>query len=262
MRGAHRPVLAFARLLAFLLFTLFLLLPYAALLVVKRNGAERKVACFYWRTVCRIVGIKIVVCGEASKTRPCLFVSNHASYFDIIVLGALLPAVFVAKREVGQWPGFGVIARLGRTIFIERRSGKSREQRDEMVERLAKESLILFPEGTSNDGNRVLPFKSALFSVVESLSIPVQPVSIAYAKLDGFPIGRAFRSLFAWYGDMNLAPHLWEALGMGEVTVEVTYHRPVVLADFPSRKELSGYCHHVVESGVAKANIGRKEEAS
>lgn len=264
MKGVHRPVLAFVRLLAFVLFTLILIGPYSALFFAGRRRLCRKIAGFYWRTVSRIIGMRIVVQGTPSDVIPSLFASNHVSYLDIIVLGSLLSAVFIAKKEVGQWPGFGTIARLGRTIFVDRHPSKSREQRDEMLKRLSEtqESLILFPEGTSGDGNRVLPFKSALFSAVEVSCIPVQPVSIAYTRLDGLPMGRAWRPFFAWYGDMDLAPHLWEALGMGDVTVEVIFHKPVRLADFTSRKRLSDYCWRVVNDGVIKANTGREEETA
>src|SRR3546814_8218171 len=101
-----------------------------------------------------------------------------------------------------------------------------------MTRRLeAGDDLVLFPEGTSGDGNRVLAFKSALFSVAERRPqgepLTVQPVSIAYTRLDGLPLGRYLRPFFAWYGDMELGHHLWHAIGLGRVTVMVEFHEPV-----------------------------------
>ncbi len=119
----------------------------------------------------------------------------------------------------------------------------------------------MFPEGTSDDGNHVLPFKSALFSVAKHRfesggSLTIQPVSIAYTRLDGMPIGRALKPYFAWYGDMELASHLWALAGLGIITVEVVFHPPVDTSAFDSRKALAAHCHETVSSGVAAAYSG------
>jgi 1-acyl-sn-glycerol-3-phosphate acyltransferase len=197
--------------------------------------------CWYHRVCCRIFGFRLEVRGTISDRHPTLFVVNHSSYSDITVLGALLPASFVAKSEVANWPFFGWLAKLQRTVFIDRRQRSTATQRDAIAERLeAGDNLILFPEGTSNDGLRVLPFKSALFSVAEykahGAPLAVQPVSLTYARIDGVPIGRAWRPLVAWYGGMDLAPHLWELLGLGIITVIVEFHPVVTIAEFGSRR--------------------------
>ncbi len=262
--GMHSPITAAFRLLAFLVLTLLVLPPYAALLACGQVGWCRRIACRYWRLVVAALGFKVVVRGNMVERRPALFVANHISYLDIVVLGSLLPAAFVAKKEVAQWPGFGFIAKLGRTVFVDRRPRKSLHQRDEMIGRLGAdgESLILFPEGTSSDGNRVLAFKSALLSVAEVVledgrHLPVQPVSLAYTRLDGMPMGRPWRPFFAWYGGMELVPHLWTALGLGRPTIEVDFHPPVSLEQFASRKALADHCHDVIRHAVILANLGR-----
>jgi len=260
----HSPFAASVRIVVFLLWTLLLIPPYAALLGLGRIETCHRLACRYWRGAAWIVGFNIVVRGTMSTERPVLFVSNHASYLDIIVLGGLLDAAFVAKKEVGQWPGIGILAKLGRTVFVDRRPRKSLEQRNEMLARLGGtgESLILFPEGTSNDGNRVLPFKSALLSVAETIRVEgkplsVQPLSLAYTRLDGMPIGNGWRAFYAWYGDMTLLPHLWTFLGLGTTTVEIDFHPVVTLEQFGSRKALADHCHDVIARGVVLANAGR-----
>jgi 1-acyl-sn-glycerol-3-phosphate acyltransferase len=263
----HSPFLAAVRLFLFIVWTLAFIPPYALLLALgpRLVGLCRRWARVYWRVTAEIVGIRLVVRGEQVARRPALFVCNHASYLDIIVLGGLIEAAFIAKKEVAQWPGIGLIAKLGRTVFVDRRPRRSLEQRDEMLDRLGAvgESLILFPEGTSNDGNRVLPFKSALLSVAETVigkdgDLPVQPVSIAYTRLDGMPIGHSSRAYYAWYGDMELAPHLWTVLGLGMTTIEVDFHPPVSLAAFGSRKALADHCHDVISRMVVVANAGRR----
>ncbi len=172
-----------------------------------------RVPLLYCKWCCRILGLQIQRHGVPSQVRPTLFVSNHVSYFDIMVYGSIIPGSFVAKAQVARWPLFGWLAKLQRTVFVERRGQRSLDSRDDMAVRLERgDNLILFPEGTSDDGNRVLPFKSALFSVAEQpprgQALVIQPVSIAYTRLDGVPMGRYLRPLIAWYGDMDLASHL------------------------------------------------------
>jgi 1-acyl-sn-glycerol-3-phosphate acyltransferase len=213
----------------------FLMLPVQMVLVALRLRAASRFPRFYHRGVCRIIGIELKVRGEQAPGKPMLFVANHASYLDITVLGALIRGSFIAKAEVADWPFFGLLAKLQRTVFIERRGAHAAKQRDEIARRLeAGDDLILFPEGTSSDGNRILPFKSALFSVAErevnGRPLTVQPVSIAYLKLDGLPIGREWRPKIAWYGDMNMMSHAWTVFTLGKLTVEVGFHAPLDLA--------------------------------
>jgi len=261
------PFLGLVRFAAFTAWTLLLVPPY---LVVRlfSNRQSGRVVQFYWRVVVRLIGFQVVARGAPTVgDGPALYVCNHASYLDIIVLGSLIPACFIAKAEVAGWPGFGLLARLARTVFVDRRPTATKRERDSVRHRLESgDSLILFAEGTSNDGNHVLPFKSALLSVAETgltgpdgivRPLPVQPVSLAYTRLEGLPITRAMRPFLAWYGDMTLAGHLLGALGLGRVTIEVTFHPPTSLASFPSRKELTVHCHDLVANGVATLLAGR-----
>ncbi len=268
MRDINDPLIAAIRLLGSALWTFVMAVPQSLLIGFGRVAASRRVARLYWRGIAWILGLVLVTRGDRSARHPTLFVSNHVSYLDVIVLGALLEAAFVAKAEVRGWPAIGLIAKLGRTVFVDRRPRKSLEHRDEMLDRLAKagESLILFPEGTSHDGNRILPFKSALFSAAEvkdaqGRHIAVQPVSLAYTRLDGMPIGRLWRPFYAWYGRMALIGHFWRAVGLGLTTVEVEFHPPVSLDQFASRKALADHCHALVGRGLVLANSGRQPAA-
>jgi lyso-ornithine lipid O-acyltransferase len=248
------------RLSLYLLLTLPLM-PAQALLVTADSAWKQRLPRFYHRWTCRILGFRVTVVGEPSAQRPTLFVANHVSYIDIEILGGLIEGSFIAKTDVARWPLFGWLARLQRTVFVDRRIRSTAEQRDAIRERLdAGDDLILFPEGTSGDGNRILPFKSALFSVADhaaSRALTVQPLSIAYLRLDGIPMGRAYRPFFAWYGDMTLGSHLWTMLGLGTVDVTVTFHAPVTLTQFGSRKALAEHCHRVIALGMASALAGR-----
>src|SRR4051812_14172517 len=204
---------AFSRLLAYAALT-FPLMPVQALFLAVSPALARRFPHIYHRMVCRIMGIELDIRGTISRHRPTLFVANHISYLDIEALSAAVPTCFVAKREVGEWPIFGWLAKLQRTVFVERRSSAVKEERDELARRLEEgENVVLFPEGTSGDGNRLRPFKSALLSAAERTvngePLVIQPVTVAYTRLDGLPIGRQWRPFFAWYGAMDMASHLW-----------------------------------------------------
>jgi 1-acyl-sn-glycerol-3-phosphate acyltransferase len=214
------------------------------------------------RSCCRILAIDIRSYGVPEPSGPVLYVCNHASYLDVSVLGGLLDARFVAKVEVAGWPVIGALSALQRTIFIERRPQGARCQPDTLRRALQSgSSLILFPEGTSSDGNRVLPFKSALFAAADAAAggteIKVQPVTIAYSRHGGLPMGRHFRPRFAWYGDMTLVGHLWGCLGAGGAGIDVIFHDAVRLSQFGSRKELARHCRSQVARGLSDALSGR-----
>lgn len=254
--------LAAARRLAIYLSVTLPLLPVQAALLVLSRKLARRLAWAYHRLCCRILGFDVAVSGTPSPVRPTMFVCNHVSYVDIIALGATIEVSFIAKAEIARWPFFGWLAKLQRTVFVDRRGFRAAAQRDEIHRRLtAGDDLVLFPEGTSSDGNAVLPFKTALFAVAQDTingrPLQVQPVSIAYTRLDGLPLGRGLRPYFAWYGGMTLLPHLWTMLGLGRVTASVVFHPPVEGTAFPSRKALAEYCFAVISAGLQAQNRGR-----
>jgi 1-acyl-sn-glycerol-3-phosphate acyltransferase len=217
----------------------------------------------WWLGICRrILGIDAVVHGRDIVEGPALFVTNHISYLDISVLGSVINASFVARADLRDWPVFGYLSTLQRTEFVDRRPRFAFQQMDAIRARLsAGDRLILFPEGTSSDGNNVLPFKSTLFGVAEAefaaAKVPVQPISIAYTRLDGFPLGRLLRPLFAWYGDMTFAAHLWRHMGFGRLQVDIVVHEPVTSDQFGSRKALARHCEAVVTRGFSDLMAGR-----
>jgi 1-acyl-sn-glycerol-3-phosphate acyltransferase len=256
------PILAAVRLTFYLLFTLSLM-PAQWLAVRASRRMAIAIPLFYHRICLHILGMRVERHGERTPDRPTLFVINHCSYLDIAVLGSMIGGSFIAKAEVAGWPLFGWLARLQRTVFVDRqrRTGVS-NQRDEISNRLeAGDDLILFPEGTSSDGNRVLPFKTALFAVaerrVDGHALTIQPVTIAYVRLDGIPLGHGLRPFYAWYGDMDLGGHLWKLAGLGDCTVSVEFHAPITIDTFGSRKALAAHCRETIVAGMDRALGGR-----
>lgn len=224
-------------------------------------------ARFYWATVCRLLGVRVRMIGSpitSNSGRPVVFVSNHSSWLDVPVLGGRLHACFVSKNEVGGWPFVGTIARLGRTVFVSRQRHATGRERDMMRERLAVgDSLVLFPEGTTSDGSRVMPFRSSFFAIAEGNDPPlIQPVSVVYDRISGLPAGRASRPVFAWYGDMDLASHFWRFAQHRGLRVTVLLHPPVDPARFASRKALSQAVWRSVADGAAALRQNRPVEVS
>ena len=239
-----------------------MLLPLQVVLIKLKLPLAERIPMIWHRGVCRILAFRIEQYGKLSEHKPTLFVCNHTSYLDICLLGSVIPGSFIAKAEVRSWPLFGLLAKLQRSVFVERRISRTAEHRDEIHQRLLDgDNLILFPEGTSNDGNRVLPFKSAFFGVAEKqihgAAIMVQPISIAYVKLDGIPVGRNYRPNFAWYGDMEMAGHLWNVCGLGHTTIAIEFHKPVTIGQFSSRKDMAMHCQSEIADGVSRAIHGR-----
>lgn len=221
----------------------------------------------YHRFMARLFGVRIKTIGKPLTGEGVLIVANHTSWLDIVVFSAVGHLSFVAKAEVATWPLFSTLAKLQETVFVERtRRHATGQARDLIRERLlAGDTLVLFPEGTSNDGNAVLPFKSALMGAVEARvadgkggerAVRVQPVSTAYVRLHGMPMGRENRPLFAWYGDMELVPHLWEAVKTGPIDVIVEFHQPMDVDQLGGRKALAARAEAVVRRGQARALAG------
>jgi 1-acyl-sn-glycerol-3-phosphate acyltransferase len=189
--------------------------------------------------------------GTPCAEGPVLFLSNHSSWLDIPVLGSTLEACFVAKAEVGQWPLVGTVSRLGRTVFVSRTRGTTGREADEMRNRLgAGDSLILFPEGTSNDGTRVLPFRSAFLATAQQARM-IQPVSLVYDRLGGLPACRRDRPLFAWYGDMDIGSHFWRFARRSGARATIVLHEPFPPEALPDRKALAAEAERIVARGVS-----------
>jgi len=254
-----RRIRVVRRLLAVLAWTLVCMPVQAVLLPLPGRLKERFPRAF-WAVFIWLLGIEVQVAGQvAESSRPILFIANHSSWVDIPLLGGVVHACFVAKGEVAQWPVISWLARLGRTVYVSRSRGTTARERDSMRTRLlAGDNLILFPEGTSSDGSRVLPFRSAFFSIAETRADAptgtgplIQPVSLVYDRVGGLPAGRASRPLFAWYGDMDIASHFWRLGQYTGMRATVLLHPPIDPAAFSDRKQLAQAVWRVAADGAA-----------
>jgi lyso-ornithine lipid O-acyltransferase len=227
-------------------------------------AAARRFPHLYFRSVVRLMGIRIHVDGKPVSGRPCLYVANHLSWLDILVLSAVQPMCFVAKKEVADWPLFGALATVGRTIYLDRnRRLEVGSARTVLQQRFAAGEIVtVFPEGTSSDGNRVLPFRSALLGAaemeVDGEPVLVQPVTIAYTGVHGVPLGRVRRPIFAWHGGMKLLPHLLGVGRIGPFEATLTFHPPATVRELGGRKALCRYCEQTIRISLIEALTGRR----
>jgi 1-acyl-sn-glycerol-3-phosphate acyltransferase len=240
-----RLVLAGAGVLA----AIAVLLPVQIAAVRFDLAVSRRIPRLFHGIVCALLGVRIRVVGRPARERPLLIVSNHVSWIDISVITAVVPVAFVAKSEVASWPLFGLFARLQRTVFVDRtRRHKTAAVNAEIARRLADgDPVVLFGEGTSSDGNRVLPFRTALIGAAgEALTeaghldrILIQPLSIAYVAFQGLPMGRQHRPVAAWYGALDLFPHLVAVLKRGAIDAVVSFGEPIGYVANSDRKAVA-----------------------
>ena len=235
---------------AFALVTLPLM-PVQWVAVALKRPLRRRIPVAYHRFVCRLLGIRVRLNGAPVRGRPLLIVANHSSWLDISVITSLAPVVFVAKSEIARWPFFGWLAKLQRSVFVERdRRHKTGAVNAEIAQRLTEgDPVLLFGEGTAGDGNRVLPFRTALIgaagaalaadAVAGNQKVWIQPLSIAYVSQQGIPLGRHLRPRAAWYGKMKLVSHIGAIARSGAVDVAVTWGTPVAYNGETDRKVLA-----------------------
>jgi 1-acyl-sn-glycerol-3-phosphate acyltransferase len=251
--GWLRVLLRGGALIALITVCLILLL-LLRLVEVPIWGQGRPLTPFIVQFVCRnafrILGMGFSTHGHPLKG-PGAVVANHSSWLDIFSLNAGKRIYFVSKAEVAAWPGIGILARATGTVFIERDRRQARAQTELFAERLAAgHRLLFFPEGTSTDGLRVLPFKSTLFGAffADPLreTLKVQPVSVIYHA----PAGQPAR-FYGWWGDMAFGPHLLKTLAAPrQGRVEVVYHTPLAVADYANRKALAAMAEALVRAGL------------
>ncbi|MEO0403211.1 MAG: lysophospholipid acyltransferase family protein [Pseudomonadota bacterium] len=221
-------------------------------------GQARPWTPWITQAVCRLslacLGLRFVRRGRRMQGHGAI-VANHSSWLDIFVLNASDRLFFVSKAEVSAWPGIGALARVVGTVFIARDRKEAKAQTEMFEHRLlAGQRLLFFPEGTSTDGLRVLPFKTTLFAALfaEGLreTCAVQPISVTYHA----PKGCDPRT-YGWWGDMGFGSHLVTTLALArQGRVDVVYHAPLNVADMADRKALARAAEADVRAGHGLAD--------
>lgn len=194
------------------------------------------VPVWFHRILLRLFNVRVTERGRPPGEAATLVVANHVSWLDIPVIGSLHPLSFIAKSEIEGWPVVGHLAKLQRSVFIDRQRRKATaEVNDALAHRLVKgEAIVLFAEGTTSDGNRLLPFRSSLVGAAQAAlmhdsveRVLLQPLAITYTRRHGLPVTRRDRPFIAWYGDMDLASHLKMFVQGIPLDVVVTWGEPI-----------------------------------
>lgn len=242
------------------LLTAFVVGSQTIILPFYRGRASYWLPLFWQWGTCRIFGIKTILKGTPVKDRQTIYVANHLSYLDIPVLGSFVTGAYVARGDMSRWPLIGYMGKMQQTLYISRNRNDAAAGK-EAVEQKLKEgaNLMIFAEGTSTDGSKVLPFKSSLFSLaIESPTgrpLTVQPVTLSLISVDGQPATTtAIRDLYAWHSDMTLPPHMWAVAKRKGAIVEVRFHPPREAASYTDRKALCNDCYTDVAGGLTTAH--------
>ncbi|TDR87162.1 lysophospholipid acyltransferase family protein [Enterovirga rhinocerotis] len=248
--------------LAMLALVLAALVPVQIVAARRHHRLAGRLPVVFHRILLRLLGIRVHVEGTPpSGAVPTLILSNHVSWLDIPVLASLAPLSFIAKSEIAAWPVIGALARLQRCVFIDRaRKVATAEVNAVVAHRLAEgDAIVLFPEGTTGDGIRLLPFRSSLVGAARAAltepslaAIALQPVAIAYRRREGLPITRREMPQIAWYGDMDLAPHLAAFLRGGVVDVTVAWGEPIPFHAATDRKRATAAAAAAVRASMAE----------
>jgi 1-acyl-sn-glycerol-3-phosphate acyltransferase len=225
--------------------TALVLAPVQYLIVRTGIGNPAIIPQLWHRIVLWALDIKVRVHGSPAAERPLMIASNHISWSDILVISSVAKVCFIAKSELGRWPIFGTLGRLHRTVFVEReRRRSSGKQASELARRLtAGDVMVLFAEGSTSDGNLIMPFKSTLFGAAEFAirehavdKVWIQPLAVTYMRVHGMPMGRQHRPLAAWIGDSDLIPHFAALLRGGAIDVELRFGEPTEFNAASDRK--------------------------
>ena len=221
-----------------------------------RSGARARCTQLWAGLVAAVLGIRITYSGGVPSLleRDAYFiVSNHVSYVDIVVLAAVSPVSFLSKHDVKDWPVLGWLASFAGTVFVNRESRRAAlPAMQEINERLSHGvSVVVFPEGTTSDGLRVLEFKSTFFDLPARARLPVLPVAVRYMSVDDHAIPVSVVPPVAWFGDAALAPNFWQMLGLRRLVVRVAAAAPLCFSgdDVGNRKMLA----HEARARVAEA---------
>ncbi len=258
--------------LVLLLGLLLVLVPFQILALLFWRRTSYWIPVFAFRAVLWLLNTRLQITGTAAPEGT-FIIANHIHFYDIIVMGAVCPMIFVAKSDVKSWPVLNWLSMLNRTIFVIRKRGKHTVRTTKEISQHLNKGLrvVVYPEGTTGNGTQILPFKSTLFSApLEVAKIKpnhqksepvqyVQPVTIAYIKEGNIRMGWQKRAYFAWLGDESFISAVGKLFTSSGLTINLRFHAPIKMDDTLDRKTLSDMCHAQIVTGMAEALSDKME---
>ena len=214
--------------------------------LVRFSGGRRIERGAWWtrawaRGCLRVLGVGVEVAGCVPEEKGGLIVSNHLGYLDILVHASIFKVRFAPKIEMKRWPLVGAMTSLSNPVWIDRsRRCRAGESAFEMQSALRGEvPLLVYPEGTSSNGDTLLPFKSTCFESALVCGCAIQPILTHYHTPQNGVV-------LPWFGDASLLPHIWRVLGLKAIRCQVYIMKSVYPAA-AGRKELASQLHDAME---------------
>jgi lyso-ornithine lipid O-acyltransferase len=213
----------------------------------------------WYKFILWLFGVRVQLHGKRLKPQQhqIFYVSNHISYLDILVLGAYFPCFFVAKADIASWPIFGFLSKIGGTIFISRNRAVVKQQAEKLETALQQGNhLCIFPEGTTSNGQQILPFKSSLlqplYATTNTISLAIQPLSLRYTSINGRKLLNQNQfDKIAYYGDHVFGSHSWQLLKLRRIGVRINIHPHITLDQNLKRKDLCSKVEAIVQHGFS-----------
>ena len=226
-------------------------MPIQFLLILVKSNLRFFLPLIFHKFLLKILGIRLSIKGKPSERKPLILIGNHCSYLDIIILGSILPVCFVAKSEIKGWFLFGTLASLQNSIFIDRRNFKALDSLKKISKNLSSNfAIIIFPEGTTNNGKRVQKFRASLFKIFEDdPTLGLQNFSLCYTHINSMPLDNRMRPNIAWYGEMSLITHLKRLLNYSSIGAKLQFH-PTIVPHGVTRKIISEESREQVIKGI------------
>lgn len=251
------PIFFTLKLLFFILWSIPVVLFQIPVLAVTRGPLSYKIPRLWHRGLCWAFGMTVRTVGtEVAPNTPAMYISNHTSHFDILAIGTKLEASFVSKDDVAKWPLIGFLANLQQTAYISRNPKHALREKYSLQSYLrAGKSIILFPEGTTDDGYNILPFKSSLFALaleheLTNGQLMIQPFSLRLIPKPGKHGARDIAK-YPWaFDDMTpMATHLFRFWATRGCIIELVFHAPVDPKQFDDRKLLCDTVREMIIEG-------------
>ena len=252
------PTLRLILILFFLVMIIIISIPIQFFCNIISSKLKKIYPLYFYQMIKIITGININFDETKfnKNNSGVLYIANHVSWFDIICLGTLLNARFIAKKDVSRMGIFGFLAKLSNTFFIDNENKNKIKKYNHQIQKKLQdgENFIIFPEGTTSDGNGIINFKSSMLECAFDANnrINIQPISICYSQLNNIPMGIYLRRNIAWVGDTSMVAAMANFLRSGRITVDIVFHEIKSVSNFGNRKELAIHCEKQILSGLNK----------
>ena len=205
---------------------------------------------FFTRIANGFMNIKVIAKNLPDKKSNYLFVGNHMGMLDILAISAIKPALFITSVEMQKTPGLGLICEMGGCLFVERRNRSNIHNEIDQIRGALQQGLnvILYPEGTSTNGEKVWPFKKSLLTAAAGTGVPIKPMVVNYTVINGEPMSDKYRDYVCWYGDQSFFPAMWRMFSLKSVVAEIEFLDEIHVHSEEERRHVAGVAHSMIEN--------------